>query len=107
MNWVFMFSFKLYLYGIEILKILDECCRVMKKFKLYLYGIEIRLILLFSLNQRSSNCTFMELKYNKGIKEFINALFKLYLYGIEILYCGIDIVHIVVFKLYLYGIEMW
>ena len=55
----------------------------------------------------SSNCTFMELKYNIALANVGSpGAFKLYLYGIEIV-ARMSLEHAVdEFKLYLYGIEM-
>ena len=54
----------------------------------------------------SSNCTFMELKYDGHLWKPVQLGFKLYLYGIEIVE---ELSHQeggIWFKLYLYGIEI-
>ena len=53
-------------------------------FKLYLYGIEMNEELSVQALPKSSNCTFMELKFERvqALKKKLG--FKLYLYGIEI-----------------------
>ena len=121
-------TFKLYLYGIEILLALGAVSifqvqivplwnwnRFQTKTESTVVSVQIvplwnwnrlRLTTLSEPNW-GSNCTFMELKYIMGLHGLKNKPFKLYLYGIEIREQRQMVIVISEFKLYLYGIEIF